>query len=90
VANDWHAALLPLYVKKEQQEGSGWKNTKTACLLHNLSFQGRFPYDPLAADRLGYSLHPTPCTLTLHPPPYPLHLPLFPLHPPAPHKSPTP
>jgi len=51
VANDWHASLVPMYIKNEQDKGS-WKNTKTAVLLHNLVFQGRFPYDPKAADRL--------------------------------------
>merc|ERR1711966_21131 len=39
------------YIKNEQDKGS-WKNTKTAVPLHNLVFQGRFPYDPKAADRL--------------------------------------
>jgi len=55
VANDWHASLIPMYVKKAQSEGTGWKKTKTACLLHNMAFQGRFPYDPAAAARLGLS-----------------------------------
>jgi granule-bound starch synthase len=51
VANDWHASLLPMYVKDEQTRGS-WMNAKTATLLHNMVFQGRFPYDPKCAERL--------------------------------------
>ena len=51
VANDWHAALVPMYIKKARSQGS-WKAAKTAVLLHNLVFQGRFPYDPKAAERL--------------------------------------
>nr|CAH04621.1 UDP-glucose-glycogen glucosyltransferase precursor [Guillardia theta] len=52
VANDWHAALVPMYLKKAQKEGTGWFKAKSACLLHNMVFQGRFPYDPNAASRL--------------------------------------
>merc|ERR1711998_160886 len=52
VANDWHSALIPMYLKKAKQEG-GWQTAKVATLLHNLVFQGRFPYDKQAADRLG-------------------------------------
>jgi len=51
VANDWHAALLPMYIKVAKQEGS-WQNARVATLLHNMVFQGRFPYDPKAASRL--------------------------------------
>jgi granule-bound starch synthase len=52
VANDWHAALLPMYIKIAQEKKQGWTNTKTSVLLHNMVFQGRFPYDPKAAERL--------------------------------------
>jgi granule-bound starch synthase len=52
VANDWHASLLPMYIKLAREKGEGWANTKTAVLLHNLAFQGRFPLDPKASERL--------------------------------------
>jgi granule-bound starch synthase len=52
IANDWHASLLPMYIKVAREKGEGWANTKTAVLLHNLAFQGRFPLDPKAAERL--------------------------------------
>lgn len=52
VANDWHAALLPMYIKVAKERGDGWLNAKCTMLLHNLVFQGRFPYDPKAAARL--------------------------------------
>ena len=42
VANDWHAALVPMYVKLAQAKGE-WKDCRTAALLHNMVFQGRFP-----------------------------------------------
>ena len=54
VANDWHAALVPMYLKMEQSKGQ-WKDAKSAILLHNLVFQGRFPYDANAAKRLRLS-----------------------------------
>lgn len=54
VANDWHAALLPMYLKQEQAKGD-WKAAKSVVLLHNLVFQGRFPYDAKAAERLHLS-----------------------------------
>lgn len=52
VANDWHAALLPMYLKDARAKGEGWENAKCSMLLHNLAFQGRFPADPKAAQRL--------------------------------------
>ena len=51
VANDWHAALVPMYLKQEQKKG-GWPGAKSAVLLHNLVFQGRFPKEAKAAERL--------------------------------------
>lgn len=51
VANDWHAALVPMYVKQAKARGE-WGATKTVALLHNMVFQGRFPADSDAAARL--------------------------------------
>jgi len=52
VANDWHAALLPMYLKQEQAHGN-WLKAKSCVLLHNLAFQGRFPYEDKSAQRLN-------------------------------------
>ena len=54
VANDWHAALLPMYLKQERAAGQ-WSKARSCMLLHNLAFQGRFPYDEKAAERLNLS-----------------------------------
>ena len=51
VANDWHASLLPMYIKQAKAAGE-WTPAKTVSLLHNMVFQGRFPADPAAAKRL--------------------------------------
>lgn len=52
VANDWHAALVPMYLKQAKAAGSGWLNAKCAVLLHNLVFQVLRPFpcsSPLSA-----------------------------------------
>lgn len=51
VANDWHAALVPMYIKQAKAKGE-WTGAKTVALLHNMVFQGRFPDDPNASKRL--------------------------------------
>ncbi|UYO49421.1 glycogen synthase GlgA [Rhodopseudomonas palustris] len=45
-AHDWQTGLLPAYLKY-----SGRPGPKTVFTIHNLAFQGRFPYELLA--RLG-------------------------------------
>ena len=54
VANDWHAALVPMYIKEAKAKGE-WGSAKTVALLHNMVFQGRFPADASAAARLHLS-----------------------------------
>jgi granule-bound starch synthase len=54
VANDWHAALVPMYIKEAKAKGE-WGSAKTVALLHNMVFQGRFPADTSAAARLHLS-----------------------------------
>jgi len=51
VANDWHASLVPMYIKEAKAKGE-WAGAKTVALLHNMVFQGRFPADTDAAKRL--------------------------------------
>merc|ERR1719450_1371489 len=46
VANDWHSALVPMFIHAQRQKDpSMWKDTKTAFLCHNAVFQGRFEYE---------------------------------------------
>jgi len=46
IANDWHSALVPVYLAHEKKETpEKWAETKTAVLIHNAVFQGRFDRD---------------------------------------------
>lgn len=42
-ANDWHTALLPLYVKSLYAWDALFKSTKTVLTIHNIGYQGNFP-----------------------------------------------
>jgi len=54
VVNDWHSALVPMFMKAQQDvDPSAWKNTKTAFLCHNAVFQGRFELEPSIASVFG-------------------------------------
>jgi granule-bound starch synthase len=64
VANDWHSALVPVLVKEAQKGGSGaspaagLKGAKTALVVHNVAFQGRFFRDAFADMALPASTEP--------------------------------
>eukprot|EP00189_Rhodosorus_marinus_P013118 CAMPEP_0184743396 /NCGR_PEP_ID=MMETSP0315-20130426/6267_1 /TAXON_ID=101924 /ORGANISM="Rhodosorus marinus, Strain UTEX LB 2760" /LENGTH=748 /DNA_ID=CAMNT_0027214643 /DNA_START=93 /DNA_END=2339 /DNA_ORIENTATION=- len=45
VPNDWHAALLPLYMKAYYRPKGFFNNAKTMFILHNIVFQGRYPVE---------------------------------------------
>lgn len=47
VANDWHSALVPVLVKEAQKQGK-FPAAKTALVVHNIAFQGRFFRDAFA------------------------------------------
>ncbi|CCQ52272.1 glycogen/starch synthase [Crocosphaera watsonii] len=49
VCNDWHTALLPLYLKEYYQSSGTFLKAKTVLLLHNIAFQGRFPMSKFEA-----------------------------------------
>ncbi len=58
-AHDWHAALLPLYLKTVYGWDRLFRDTRTVLTIHNLGYQGVFPSSALpdlalegAADRL--------------------------------------
>ncbi|CAL1366519.1 unnamed protein product [Linum trigynum] len=44
VANDWHTALLPCYMKTMYQSQGHYSNAKVAFCIHNIAYQGRFPF----------------------------------------------
>ncbi|KAH7352505.1 hypothetical protein KP509_19G049200 [Ceratopteris richardii] len=51
VANDWHTALVPCYLKAYYKSRGLFKNAKVAFCIHNMAYQGRFP--PEDFDRLN-------------------------------------
>lgn len=46
--NDWHTALMPLYLKDRYNDEPFHRNIATLFTIHNLQYQGRFPYDVMA------------------------------------------
>ncbi|XP_061983446.1 granule-bound starch synthase 1, chloroplastic/amyloplastic-like [Populus nigra] len=44
VANDWHTALLPCYLKSMYQSRGLFMNAKVAFCIHNIAYQGRFAF----------------------------------------------
>ncbi|KAF7843839.1 granule-bound starch synthase 1, chloroplastic/amyloplastic-like [Senna tora] len=44
IANDWHTALLPCYLKSMYQPFGLYKNAKVAFCIHNIAYQGRFAF----------------------------------------------
>ncbi|KIY97962.1 starch synthase [Monoraphidium neglectum] len=43
IANDWHAALLPVFLRSRYQEGGAYRGATCALAIHNLAHQGVFP-----------------------------------------------
>lgn len=48
VANDWHTALLPCYLKSNYKSKGLYKNAKVAFCIHNIAYQGRFAFQDFA------------------------------------------
>ena len=44
-ANDWHTGLLPFYLRTEYSEKNLFKNTKTIYTIHNIGYQGIYPFE---------------------------------------------
>lgn len=44
IANDWHTALLPCYLKTMYKSRGLYKNAKVAFCIHNIAYQGRFSF----------------------------------------------
>ncbi|KAG9139942.1 hypothetical protein Leryth_026298 [Lithospermum erythrorhizon] len=45
VANDWHTALLPVYLKAYYRDHGIMKYTRSVLVIHNIAHQGRGPVD---------------------------------------------
>lgn len=43
--HDWHAALIPVYLKTTLQNDPFFKSLRSILTIHNLAFQGVFPKD---------------------------------------------
>lgn len=50
--NDWHTALLPIYLKTQFADREGYDKIKTVFTIHNLKYQGIFGKD-IMNDVLG-------------------------------------
>lgn len=44
-ANDWQAALLPVYLREHFSEHPTFRNTRSVLSIHNLAYQGTFGLD---------------------------------------------
>ena len=55
VANDWHAALVPVLIKDEEVPAGRFTNARTVLVAHNASFQGRAPAPYFSATGLPQS-----------------------------------
>ncbi|HLF18047.1 MAG TPA: glycogen synthase GlgA [Candidatus Omnitrophota bacterium] len=47
-AHDWHAALIPVYLKEKYQKDPFFKKTKSLLTIHNLAYQGHFHKEKFA------------------------------------------
>ncbi|KAK4279382.1 hypothetical protein QN277_011172 [Acacia crassicarpa] len=45
IANDWHTALLPVYLKAYYRDHGLMKFTRSVLVIHNIAHQGRGPVD---------------------------------------------
>lgn len=55
--NDWHTALIPVYLREHYNDIELYRNIKTVFTIHNLKFQGQYSRQ-MVGDVLG--LHETP------------------------------
>lgn len=44
IANDWHTALLPCYLKSIYKPAGFFTSAKVAFCIHNIAYQGRFAF----------------------------------------------
>ncbi|KAH9606713.1 hypothetical protein KSS87_003777 [Heliosperma pusillum] len=44
IANDWHTALIPCYLKSMYKSRGIYQSAKVAFCIHNIAYQGRFQF----------------------------------------------
>ncbi len=54
--HDWQSALIPVYLKTVYSKDSFYKSTKSILTIHNLGYQGLFPYEEFPLTGLDKSL----------------------------------
>ena len=54
--NDWHTALVPVFLKTLYKDDKFYKKTKTVFTIHNLAYQGDFPKSTFAKTLLPAEL----------------------------------
>ena len=47
--NDWQTALIPVFLKSLYREDGFFKNTATIFTVHNIGYQGNFPFENLSS-----------------------------------------
>lgn len=58
-ANDWHTAMIPVYLNCFYRQREGYDSIKTVLSIHNIEFQGKFdPYNLGQLFGLDISLKP--------------------------------
>ncbi len=55
--NDWHAALVPVYLKTLYKEEPLFKRTASVLTIHNLAYQGIYPPDEYSVTGLPNELY---------------------------------
>jgi starch synthase len=55
--HDWHAALIPLYLKTIYAWDRLFEHTRSVLTIHNIGYQGQFPADVLQDLDLGDAWH---------------------------------
>src|SRR3989338_959957 len=56
--HDWHAALIPVYMKTIYKSDPAFKKVKSVLTIHNLAYQGLFPKSDFSKVRLPLRLLP--------------------------------
>ncbi len=54
--NDWQSALIPVYLKTLYKNDPFFKSTKTVFTIHNMAYQGVFPYESFLKTNLPKEL----------------------------------
>lgn len=59
--NDWHTALIPLYLKTLYKECLCFERSRTILTIHNLGYQGVFPKEKLTLTGFGWEMFHIDC-----------------------------